>query len=75
MLNGEPPPPPLLAPMWSKTRGPLSSMLFMLVSNTRNMLLEKSIELGILQRLARRELSMLVSLYAHDVVIFSTRMI
>jgi hypothetical protein len=45
-------------------------MLFMLVINTLNRLLAKATELGIHRRLARRELSASVSLYADDVVIF-----
>jgi hypothetical protein len=73
MLNGEPGPP-----IWHR-RGlrqgdPLSPILFVLVINTLNRLLAKATELGILWRLARREISTSVSLYADDVVIFCTQM-
>jgi hypothetical protein len=45
-------------------------MLIMLVINMLNRLLVKAIELGVLWRLARRELSTMGSLYADDMVIF-----
>jgi hypothetical protein len=69
MLNGEPGPP-----IWHR-RGlrqgdPLSPSLFVLIMNTLNRALTRAIELGILRRLARRELATTVSLYADDVVIF-----
>jgi hypothetical protein len=69
MLNGEPGPP-----IWHR-RGlrqgdPLPPSLFVLIMNTLNRALVKEIELGILRRLARRELATSVSLYANDVVIF-----
>jgi hypothetical protein len=69
MLNGEPGPP-----IWHR-RGlrqgdPLSPSLFVLIMNTLNRVLVKAIELGILRRLARRELATSVSLYADDVVVF-----
>ena len=38
--------------------------------NTLNRVLAKAIELGVLKRLSRRELTTSVSLYADDVVIF-----
>jgi uncharacterized protein with von Willebrand factor type A (vWA) domain len=44
--------------------------LLVLIMNTLNRALAKAIELGILRRLARRELATTVSLYADDVVIF-----
>jgi hypothetical protein len=49
---------------------PLSPSLFVLLMNTLNRVLAKAIELGILGRLARRELATSVSLYVDDVVIF-----
>jgi hypothetical protein len=69
MLNGEPGPP-----IWHR-RGlrqgdPLSPSLFVLVMNSLNRLLAKAAELGLLRRLARRDLVTSVSLYADDVVIF-----
>jgi hypothetical protein len=69
MLNGEPGPP-----IWHR-RGlrqgdPLSPSLFVLVMNSLNKVLVKATEMGILRRLARRELATSVSLYADDVVIF-----
>jgi hypothetical protein len=69
MLNGEPGPP-----IWHR-RGlrqgdPLSPSLFVLVMNSLNKVLIKATELGILRRLARRELATSVSLYADHVVIF-----
>jgi hypothetical protein len=69
MLNGEPGPN-----IWHR-RGlrqgdPLSPSLFVLIMNTLNRVLVKAIELGILRRLARRELATSVSLYADDVVVF-----
>jgi hypothetical protein len=45
-------------------------MLFVLVINMLKRLIAKAIELGVLWRLARHELSTTVSLYADDVVIF-----
>jgi hypothetical protein len=69
MLNGEPGPP-----IWHwrglRQQDPLSSLLFVLVISTLNRLLAKASELGIIRRLARRELFMTVSLYADDVVFF-----
>jgi hypothetical protein len=69
LLNGEPGPP-----IWHR-RGlrqgdPLSPSLFVLVMNSLNKVLIKATEMGILRRLARRELATSVSLYADDVVIF-----
>jgi hypothetical protein len=69
LLNGEPGPP-----IWHR-RGlrqgdPLSPSLFVLVMNSLNRLLAKAIELGVLRRLARRDLMTSVSFYADDVVIF-----
>jgi hypothetical protein len=49
---------------------PLSPMLFMLVINTLNRLLSKATELGVVRRLARREITTTILLYANDVVIF-----
>jgi hypothetical protein len=49
---------------------PLSPSLFVLVMNFLNKVLSKASELGILRRLARREIATSVSLYADDVVIF-----
>jgi hypothetical protein len=69
LLNGEPGPP-----IWHR-RGlrqgdPLSPSLFVLVMNSLNKVLAKAYELGVLRRLARRDLATSVSLYADDVVIF-----
>jgi hypothetical protein len=69
LLDGEPGPP-----IWHR-RGlrqgdPLSPSLFVLMMNSLNRLLAKATELGILRRLARRDLVTSVSLYADDVVIF-----
>jgi hypothetical protein len=48
----------------------LSPALFVLMMNSLNRMLAKAIELGVLRRLARRDLVTSVSLYADDVVIF-----
>jgi hypothetical protein len=69
MLNGEPGPP-----IWHlrglRQGDPLSPMLFVLFINTLNRVLAKAKELGMLRRVANRELVTTVSLYADDVVIF-----
>lgn len=69
LINGVPG-PPIPHPRGLRQGDPLSPLLFVMVIDILNHMIQQAVQVGVLQRLTSRHFASSVSLYADDVVIF-----